>query len=221
MVARIAVVVPLLITAAFGGFLLAGLPDGPAALADEYIPWWRPQPAPAPVRYVNREPEEETMGDTGRTEDHENGAAAESGREQLRGRETQGGDTGAGETPAPAATPGAVTAAELVAGQKPGLTRYRNAGDVLTEAGGTLEDVYTFGERVWIVMRPVDGIKEHQFVGAAIHEPTAEIDAVLQEIGPGGRITLVGMANANRTLITEVRMETVLSVNGVPTGETR
>ncbi|MCY4122791.1 MAG: hypothetical protein OXG72_17930, partial [Acidobacteria bacterium] len=110
-----------------------------------------------------------------------------------------------------------IKATDLVAKTQGGLSRYRNAPDTLTELSGRLEDVETTGENdAWIVVRPVDGLPEHNMATATIRKPTAEIDQLLEGIGRDGRITLVGMAAPGTDGIARLRMTSVRTFNGPP-----
>ena len=107
-----------------------------------------------------------------------------------------------------------INAAELVRKARTGLSRYRKTPDTLTELSGLLEDVQTMGENdAWIVVRPVDGLRTHEMATATIRKPAPEIDKLLEEIGPNGRITLVGMASTSRDGIAKLRMTGVRTIN--------
>ena len=115
-----------------------------------------------------------------------------------------------------------IPAAELAAKAHQGLSRYRHGPDTLTEIAGALEDVETTPDGdAWIVVRPVDGLNPHEFASATIPEPEPEIDLVLERVGRGGRITLVGMANVEKDNIARVRMMKVHTVNGAPVDRSR
>ena len=62
-----------------------------------------------------------------------------------------------------------IKAAELVRKARGGLSRYRTIPDTLTELSGRLEDVQTTGDDdAWIVVRPVDGLDDHDMATATI-----------------------------------------------------
>ena len=108
-----------------------------------------------------------------------------------------------------------VQAAKLARKARGGLSRYRRVPDTLTEIAGTLEDVQTTPENgAWIVVRPVDGLKVGQFASAMVHNPTPEVDRMLEGIGKDGRITLLGMASADSADLSCVRMNEVHAING-------
>ena len=115
-----------------------------------------------------------------------------------------------------------IKAAELVRKTRTGLSRYKVTPDTLTELSGFLEDVETTGEDdAWIVVRPVDGLNEHEMATATINKPTPEIDRLLEEIGRNGRITLVGIANTGRDGTARVRMTDVHTLNGTAVAAAR
>ncbi len=112
-----------------------------------------------------------------------------------------------------------ITAKELLRTADDRLSRYRNMPDTLTTVTGHLEDARTVwgNEAALVILRPVDGLNHHHMVTATIRKPTPDIDEVLEKIGPGGRITLVGMARPTRGAKPDIEMSTVHTINNVPT----
>jgi len=101
------------------------------------------------------------------------------------------------------------------------LSRYRQMPDALTAVNGRLDDVRTVNDGAWIVVRPVDGLEDHEMATATVHDPAPEVDTLLEKIGHGGRITLIGMANTGTGTLPDIRMSEVLSINGTPTAMPR
>ena len=108
-----------------------------------------------------------------------------------------------------------IPAAELARKAREGLSRYRHQPNTLVEIEGTLDDVETTPDGgAWIVIRPVKGLGGHNFASATIAKPSTEVDRLLEDIGKGGEITLVGLATAGKDTITRVRMHEVHTING-------
>ena len=111
-----------------------------------------------------------------------------------------------------------ISAAELVRKTRGQLARYANPTGALAELSGLLDDVRTInGKDAWVVVRPVDGLDDYVMASATIPEPRPEIDSLLEQIGPNGRIELIGMAVATKNEIAKLRMIEVHTVNGTPT----
>jgi hypothetical protein len=108
-----------------------------------------------------------------------------------------------------------IKAAELVQRTRNRLSRYGEAPPTLTELRGVLEDVETTGENdALIIVRPVDGLGEHEMATATIRKPAPETDRLLERIGRNGRITLVGMASTGSDSLARVVMREVRTING-------
>ncbi len=115
-----------------------------------------------------------------------------------------------------------IKAAELVRKAHTGLSRYTTMPDTLAELSGRLEDVQTTGENdAWIVVRPVDGLDNHEMATATVRKPAPEVDQLLERIGRNGPITLIGIASTKTDGIALLRMTEVHSINGTPVAATR
>ena len=115
-----------------------------------------------------------------------------------------------------------IPAADLARKAREGLSRYRHQPNALVQMDGTLDDVETTPDgEAWIVVRPVDGMNPHDFASATVDDPSPAVDQVLESIGKGGRISLVGLATAGSDAIARVRMHEVHTGNGIPVGQRR
>ena len=111
-----------------------------------------------------------------------------------------------------------ISAADLVRNTHRQLSRYARPDGTLTEVSGRLSDVRSVhGNDILIFVRPIDGLPRFAMTTATIHKPRAEIDALLEQIGVDGPITLVGMAVASTKGTPELKMDYVHTVNGTPT----
>ena len=114
------------------------------------------------------------------------------------------------------ATEHPVEAAALIQETGTGLSRYQKREKVLVRVRGRLEDVRTLNSgEAWIIVRDMAGRPAYEMTTATIPEPGPHVDQVLQGIGVGGDIVLVGEALASTDLVHKLEMEPVHAINGV------
>ena len=111
-------------------------------------------------------------------------------------------------------TDAAIDAAELAGRIGSGLSRYSTTAPTLTRLQGTLAQVNSIGAGVMVLLRDIPGLDRNDLCSALIGRATGTLDELLQTIGKGGSITLVGSATASRETLAVVRMEDVASING-------
>ena len=110
---------------------------------------------------------------------------------------------------------GAISAANFLEGQESGLARYQEAREDLVVVAGRLRQVTnldTTPDTAWITINNIEGLEDYELLTASLKNPAAGTDALLEQIGRHGPITLEGRARNTPERIS------VLHITAVPLG---
>ena len=108
-----------------------------------------------------------------------------------------------------------ITAAELAKRVRIGLSRYTKAGPERTAVVGKLDNVSNLGEgSLFVTVRHVADLDKTDFCSATITGKSRAIDEVLERIGKGGNVELIGTAVSRKDALPAVEMSMVERVNG-------
>ena len=108
-----------------------------------------------------------------------------------------------------------ITAAELAKRVGIGLSRYTKARPERTAVIGKLDNVTNLGNRsLFVTVRHVADLGKTEFCSATITATSRAIEEVLERIGKGGNVELIGTAVSRKDALAAVEMSTVESVNG-------
>ena len=111
---------------------------------------------------------------------------------------------------------GAISAANFLEGQKSGLARYQEAREDLVLVAGRLRQVTnldTAPDTAWITINNIEGLKDYELLTATLKNPAADTDAVLEQIGRHGPITLEGRARNTPERISVLHMHEIRRIN--------
>ena len=106
-----------------------------------------------------------------------------------------------------------IEAADLAKGTREGLSRYERKDAQLTRIQGTLEQVNTIDTRILLLLRNVPGFDQNELCSGIIERASGPVDEVLQRIGKGGPVTLVGPGTASGEGTARVRLTSVQAIN--------
>ena len=111
---------------------------------------------------------------------------------------------------------GAISAADFLEGQKSELARYQEAREDLVRAAGRLRvvsNLNTAGDTAWITVDSIEGLKDHELLTATLKNPAPDTDAVLEQIGRNGPITLEGRARNTPGRMGVLHMHEIQRIN--------
>ena len=111
---------------------------------------------------------------------------------------------------------GAISAASFLEGQESGLARYQEAREDLVVVAGRLRQVTnldTAPDTAWITINNIEGLEDYELLTATLKNPGADTDAVLEQIGRDGRITLEGRARNTPERISVLHMHEIRRIN--------
>lgn len=111
---------------------------------------------------------------------------------------------------------GAISAADFLEGQKGELARYQEAREDLVRVAGRLREVSnldTAPDTAWITVDSIEGLEDHELLTATLKSPAPDTDAVLEQIGRNGPITLEGRARNTPDRIGVLHMHEIRRIN--------
>ena len=109
---------------------------------------------------------------------------------------------------------GAMSAAEFLRGQRSELARYQEAREDLVRVTGRLREVSNLdADTVWIAVDSIEGLEDDELLTATLKSPAPETDAVLEQIGRNGQITLEGRARNTPHRVEALHMHEIRRIN--------